>query len=287
MRTFGKIIFSIAVIFLGFNLLMTLNGVSRNKAYADYGDLAYLEDDYEPLKKVFDYYHNDFLFEVDEDDFFIKVISGAVYKSKNGQNGNFIIVYLGNKNLNEEAINLEFKFTTENEYEENSKEPFKLVALNKDANWYMQIIDMNTFLNEEKELENIVKMELSYNKDEIIKTYEGEKLLSVKDYDILTILENEEDLSSLNIIKTGTLTNLKKYRWINWVGMLSYLVVVFVLVYFIYLRKMFKSRRPFTKEEPIKEVEVINTTKTTKENEVIDAAKTNKENKMIKKDLDE
>ncbi len=255
MRTFGKIIFSIAVIFLGMNLLTTLNSVSRNKAYSDYGDEGYLEDNYDALKQVFNYYRDDFIYEVSEDDYFIKVINGAVYQPKNKQNENFIIFFLGDKNLEKDVNTINLKITTSGE--EPIEKDFQLIALSKKEKWFMQIINLNYFLNEDKAFEDIVSIELSYDKDNLIGKYEDEKLISAEDYDLITILDSDEGLDGNNILKAEKMSNLRKYRWINWVGMLSYLLIVGVLVYFVYFRKTLKARKRAKVNEAIPEAVVV------------------------------
>lgn len=258
MRTFGKIIFSVVVIFLGFNILMTLNGISRNKAYADFGDQAYSDNDFNSLKKVFHYYYDDFIFEADEDDFNIKIINGAVYLPKSSDNSNFLIVFLSNKNLDKNLDLITLKLTSAGT--EEIVEKYDLLPLSKKGTWYMQIVSMESFLNEDKKFEDIIKLEISIGEGNIVKTYEDEKLMSKEDYDLVKIIDNEEDLESFNIVKTNVLSNLRKYRWINWVGMISYLFFVGIVVYLIYFRKSFKIRKRI-KNSQVKEAEVIEVTK--------------------------
>lgn len=205
MKTFGKIILGIIIIFAGIGIFSYVNGVAVHKAVGEQGDAAYLNKDLTFFKNRFEYHVDTPLFaeaiEFEISDEYLeengleeieeKTVSFELYifHSANAtkQQGNYLTVLVKDLILPEEIKRETYleMFFEYNVYKPKKEEPFNIVKIGKE-NWYLQWIKIT--------LDNINGFTLKSG-NLVLYNYDLEEpFLKAEDHDLIHLINKKDYL---------------------------------------------------------------------------------------------
>lgn len=196
MKTFGKILFSIMIIFLGLQIYSFVSSLSTNKSIGKQGDKAFLEEDVTFFNSIFEYYKEDVVFEDSNDDFKLRIFNV-------GTKDNNLLIFLAEGIKQEDSnkvLKLYLKLKSGKEVEQHL-----IAAGNED--WYLQWLYLEGLYENQLVFDEIHEIKISFSDDQLIYEKQGNPILSVKDYDITSYLNNKNVLHAI-VNKVGSVNEI-------------------------------------------------------------------------------
>src|SRR5690554_4418451 len=195
MKTFGKVILGIIVVFLGITIFNYANSVGVHKAVAEQGDAAYINEDISFFKNRFEYHletplleekveftiSDEYLEEKELEDVEDKTVSFDLFLFHSAnvtkESGNYLTVF-----VKDPYLDMFFEYTA---YIPKTDESFSIVKIG-DENWYLQWIKIT--------LDNINGFTLKHD-DLVLYEYSLEEpLLKAENYDLIRIVNKEDQI---------------------------------------------------------------------------------------------
>ncbi len=195
MKTLGRILIGIAVLFLGMTAFNYANGLAIHKDISEQGDAGVKDNDLTMFINRFEYYKETPLIDehiIVNDDVSFDL---NIYQQANVKNNaaNYLTVLVRNLTIEDREkelkLKIDYKVTKQEE-----KDYITLISIGEE-NWYLQWMGL---LFDEIDSISI------YHENLLLYEYEGEKpFLSAKDYDMASFIKG-------NSVYNGVLTNIAK-----------------------------------------------------------------------------